>query len=181
MALNIITEDFDNFYEIQDDLGRLVRHFVQEKCAISFTSIRQWILSEELTDWMLLSCFVHCQITQSRNKKQNKPSHCKQLTEIHTSLHLRLCIFSKIMGLCFLLSQTKNICRMREREMKRKIESRDKMKYANDLSVFNINEFLHRLWFTNIHCLYAASFYWFVLLLYLSVFTSSSHQKGKKY
>lgn len=25
MVLNIITDDFDNFYEIQDDLGRLVR------------------------------------------------------------------------------------------------------------------------------------------------------------
>ncbi len=27
MVLNIITDDFDNFYEIQDDLGRLVHHF----------------------------------------------------------------------------------------------------------------------------------------------------------
>lgn len=26
MVLNIITEDFENFYEIQDDLGRFV-HF----------------------------------------------------------------------------------------------------------------------------------------------------------
>lgn len=28
MVLNIITDDFENFYEIQDDLGRLVNHFI---------------------------------------------------------------------------------------------------------------------------------------------------------
>jgi len=27
MALNIITDDFDNFYEIQDDLGRFVHYY----------------------------------------------------------------------------------------------------------------------------------------------------------
>jgi hypothetical protein len=27
MVLNIITDDFDNFYEIQDDLGRFVHYY----------------------------------------------------------------------------------------------------------------------------------------------------------
>ena len=36
MVLNIITDDFDNFYEIQDDLGRLVNMYFLFMCYLFY-------------------------------------------------------------------------------------------------------------------------------------------------